>query len=54
MRAPPPQVPVSKRDGHPELWAPPVSLLAADVTPHPRLMGGLVPQQVNMWMGCAQ
>ncbi|KAF5838459.1 cupin-like domain-containing protein [Dunaliella salina] len=48
------QVGVSKRDGHPELWAEPLCRLTQDFTPCPSLMGGLVPQQVNLWMGCAK
>lgn len=40
-------------DGHPELWAPPVSLLAGDIPLRPQLMGNLVPQQINIWMGFA-
>mmetsp|Transcript_1078 Transcript_1078/g.2439 ORF Transcript_1078/g.2439 Transcript_1078/m.2439 type:complete len:568 (-) Transcript_1078:296-1999(-) len=48
------QVSVSKRDGHPELWGEPLCRLTQDFTPCPSLMGGLVPQQVNLWMGCAK
>src|SRR5689334_19862073 len=40
-------------DGLPKLAAPPVTLLAADVPLRPALMGNLVPQQLNMWMGAA-
>ncbi len=45
---------MSKRDGHPELWGEPLTRLAHDFSPSPSLMGGLVPQQVNLWMGCAR
>ncbi len=40
-------------DGHPELFAAPVTQLAADVLLQPAVMGGLIPQQLNMWMGHA-
>lgn len=40
-------------DGHPELFAPPVMQLQADVPLQPAVLGGLIPQQLNMWMGHA-
>lgn len=40
-------------DGHPEIMAPPTSYLATDFPIQPEILGNLVPQQVNMWMGCA-
>lgn len=40
-------------DGYPEIWASPVSLLAADLPLRPKLFGDLVPQSINIWMGCA-
>lgn len=40
-------------DGHPEVFAPPASRLAADFPLRPALLGALVPQAVNVWMGCA-
>eukprot|EP00775_Hariotina_reticulata_P000764 gene764-1071_t len=41
------------RDGHPLLYGPPV-LQLTDVVPQQQpLMGHLVPQSINMWMGCA-
>ena len=40
-------------DGHPEIMAPPTSNLSSDFPLQPELLGNLVPQQVNIWMGCA-
>jgi len=40
-------------DGHPEVLAPPTAQLAADFPLQPALLGNLVPQQINIWMGCA-
>lgn len=40
-------------DGHPEALAPPALSLAQDVPLRPALLGRLVPQQINLWMGCA-
>lgn len=40
-------------DGHPEVLAPPAAQLASDFPLQPALLGSLVPQQVNIWMGCA-
>jgi len=42
-------------DGPSELYAPPLrGRLAADVPLRPRLLGRLVPQQLNVWMGSAK
>lgn len=41
------------RDGHPLLYGPPLVQLAGEFPLQPPLMGNLVPQSVNMWMGCA-
>ena len=38
-------------DGHPELMAPPTLNLATDFPLQPSLLGNLVPQQINVWMG---
>ncbi|KAK9814629.1 hypothetical protein WJX72_009022 [[Myrmecia] bisecta] len=38
-------------DGHPALCGPPVSSLQQDLPLRPSLMGHLVPQQLNLWMG---
>lgn len=38
-------------DGHPALYASPVAELAADIPLTPRLMGHLVPQSINLWLG---
>ncbi len=40
-------------DGHPEIMAPPTSNLASDFPVQPEILGNLVPQQVNIWMGSA-
>lgn len=40
-------------DGYPLTHAPPVTQLLSDVPRVPSLMGHLVPQQHNMWMGAA-
>jgi hypothetical protein len=40
-------------DGHPEIMAPPTSYVATDFPIQPEILGNLVPQQVNIWMGCA-
>lgn len=40
-------------DDHPEVLAPPLSHLATDFPLRPRLMGSLVPQQINIWAGVA-
>lgn len=40
-------------DGFPELHAGPVSRLSTDFPARPALLGGLVPQNINLWMGCA-
>ena len=40
-------------DGHPEVLSQPLSDLAADFPVQPALLGNLVPQQVNLWAGCA-
>lgn len=47
------QVPVAP-DGHPHLWAPPISCVARLLPLQPPLMGHLVPQAINVWMGAAQ
>jgi hypothetical protein len=41
------------RDGHPLLYAPPLLQLAGQFPARQALMGNLVPQAINMWMGCA-
>jgi hypothetical protein len=38
-------------DGHPELFAPPITQLQADLPLQPACMGNLIPQQLNIWMG---
>ena len=38
-------------DGHPELFAPPITQLQADLPLQPACMGNLIPQQLNLWMG---
>ncbi|EFN56809.1 hypothetical protein CHLNCDRAFT_17690, partial [Chlorella variabilis] len=43
----------SAPDGHPELYASLVEQLAADVPLVPQLMGRLVPQSINLWLGTA-
>lgn len=40
-------------DGFPELHAGPVTRLADDFPTVPSLLGGLVPQNINLWMGAA-
>ena len=40
-------------DGHPELCAAPVAQLQGDFPLRPALLGNLVPQQLNLWMGAA-
>ena len=40
-------------DGHPALYASPVAELAADFPLVPQIMGRLVPQSINLWMGAA-
>ena len=42
------------RAGHPKLLAAPLTELQADIPLRPALMGNLVPQQINLWMGAAQ
>ncbi|KAK9868966.1 hypothetical protein WJX84_003684 [Apatococcus fuscideae] len=42
------------RDGYPECLGQPLTLLAADFPLRPKLMGGLLPQQINIWMGAAK
>ena len=46
------QVPVAA-DGHLELYTTPLTHLSHDFCHTPRLMGNLVPQQMNLWMGIA-
>lgn len=41
-------------DGHPELCAAPVCCLLDSLPLQPSIMGHLVPQSINMWMGAAQ
>jgi len=41
-------------NGLPELYAAPLSHLAGDVPLRPRLLGNLVPHQLNLWMGASQ
>jgi len=38
-------------DGRPAVLAPPLTLLADDFPLRPTLMGGLVPANINLWMG---
>ena len=40
-------------DGHPEVLASPTAALADDFPMQPALLGALVPQQINIWMGAA-
>ena len=47
----PVQVGIAPSDGHPELYAPPVSHLKDDFPLRPAIAGHLVPQQINIWMG---
>lgn len=49
----PPQRPTGP-DGHPELYSEPLASLRDDFVVLPRLLGHLVPQSVNVWMGAAQ
>lgn len=39
-------------DGYPAVLAPPLTALRSDVPLVPALLGHLVPQAVNLWMGC--
>lgn len=41
------------RDGHPLLYGPPLIQLAGAFPLEQPLMGQLVPQSINVWMGCA-
>ncbi|PRW60895.1 ion channel [Chlorella sorokiniana] len=41
-------------DGHPKVYASPIAELAGDIPLVPHIMGKLVPQQINIWMGAAQ
>lgn len=41
------------KNGLPELFSPPVSLLKNDFGYTPDIMGNLIPQQINLWLGCA-
>ena len=40
-------------DGYPELFAEPLKSLAGDIPLRPALLGNLVPQSINIWMGCS-
>ena len=40
-------------DGYPAVLAPPLTALQRDLPLVPALLGNLVPQTVNVWMGCA-
>ena len=40
--------------GQPNIMGPPVSRLRQDFPMRPECMGGLVPQQINLWMGAAR
>ena len=40
--------------GYPNLLAAPLTELQADMPQRPALMGNLIPQQINLWMGAAQ
>ena len=42
------------RAGHPNLLAAPLTELQAAIPLRSALMGILVPQQINLWMGAAQ
>ena len=39
-------------DGYPAVLAPPLTALQSDVPLLPAMLGHLVPQAVNLWMGC--
>jgi len=41
------------QDGFPELLSPPLMALSDDICLKPALLGHLVPQQVNIWIGCS-
>ncbi|CAM9479833.1 unnamed protein product [Chrysoparadoxa australica] len=41
-------------DGRPGIISPPLSLLKEDFPLRPSLMGGLIPQNINLWMGCTR
>lgn len=41
-------------DGHARLYASPVAELAADIPLVPAVMGSLVPQSINLWVGAAR
>ncbi|GAB4814761.1 hypothetical protein N2152v2_001807 [Parachlorella kessleri] len=40
-------------DGHPEVYGHPITQLARDLPVRPALLGNLIPQQINIWAGCA-
>lgn len=42
------------QDGFPKLLCPPLTCLADDLCLRPALLGHLVPQQINLWLGCAK
>ncbi|KAL4429824.1 hypothetical protein ABPG77_010941 [Micractinium sp. CCAP 211/92] len=41
-------------DGHPALYSSPIAELAGDIPLVPAVMGRLVPQSINLWMGAAR
>ncbi len=41
-------------DGHPALYGEPLLRLDKDFVVRPQLVGALVPQQANLWMGCSR
>jgi hypothetical protein len=47
------QVPTGS-DGHPDLMGEPLVRLRSDFPLTPGLMGHLVPQAINLWMGAAR
>ncbi len=43
----------TKRNSYPACLGEPLKYLAPDFPLQPKLMGNLLPQQINMWMGAA-
>lgn len=49
----PQEVPTA-HDGHPALYSSPIAELTGDIPLVPAVMGRLVPQSINLWMGAAR
>lgn len=49
----PQEVPTA-HDGHPALYSSPIAELSGDIPLVPAVMGRLVPQSINLWMGAAR